>query len=555
MVAGSRRRVTGSEPAAHHMLVAAVRGVTCCLDVRPPIAHGGRRRASLLAGMQGSAGKGYENNGSSWVIEVTPAIRDLVVQKGGRQQQRDAFTMGRTESGGQRLQPSNPASFSTISALGEAARGDKRLRFGYLVGLVSLDLLRSAFCALNRGAAPGIDGISWRAYAMGLSDRLGDLLQKVRRGVYRASPYKRIIAAKDNGEQRIIGVSTTEDKVLQRAVLEILGSIYEEEFLDFSYGFRRWRNQHDALEALAGGIARLRISWILESDIEGFFDGVDHARLMELLRMRIADEHLLHLVRQWIEVGFEGAPRRSVSRRGITQGAVISPLLANIYLHHALDMWLETWRAAPGHGVMIAVRYADDVIVGFQHRGEAERFLAALCSRLACYSLRLKPAKTRILAIGLPVGKSRTDRGNASLGRFNFLGFECMVRRMRGGPVVEYRTMDERLSAAMRRVSAECGSHRGQPPSVILEWLEAVERGYLAYHDIQGNDKAVEAFRRHIEGCRGFVPGGPLHWSGLGEICTGAALDNAANGSVPGRSDRRRRELRARASSPVLAWE
>src|SRR6202041_3883241 len=290
------------------------------------------------------------------------------------------------ENIGQATAPRTQSRISELSDLfgvRKAARKDKRTRFTALLHHVTIDLLRDSYYALKRDAAPGVDGVTWHEYETALDEKLEDLHSRIHRGTYRAQPSKRAYIPKADGRQRPLGIAALEDKIVQQAVVTVLNQIYEEDFLGFSYGFRPGRGQHDALDALAVGIGDRAVNWILDADIKGFFDNISHDWMMRYVEHRVGDRRVLRLIRGWLKAGVVEDGVRQQATKGTPQGAVISRLLANIYLHYTYDLWAEQWRRRHARGAMIVVRYADDTVVGFEHRPDAERFLAELRIRMA----------------------------------------------------------------------------------------------------------------------------------------------------------------------------
>ena len=293
----------------------------------------------------------------------------------------------------------------------EAAKDRKKERFTALLHHIDEALLEQAYDWLKRDAAPGVDGMMWADYGEGLAERLADLHGRVHRGSYRAQPSRRTYIPKPDGRQRPLGIAALEDKIVQRAMVEVLNAIYETDFLGFSYGFRPGRGQHDALDALAVGIESQAVNWIVDADIRGFFDTIDHDWMMRFVEQRIGDRRVLRLIRKWLKAGVVEDGVLQAAEKGTPQGAVISPLLANIYLHYVYDLWARQWRQRHAQGAMIVVRYADDMAVGFEHRPDAERFLAELRDRLAGFGLGLPPDKTRLIEFGRNAARDRAARG------------------------------------------------------------------------------------------------------------------------------------------------
>ena len=312
---------------------------------------------------------------------------------------------------------------SGLDRVRQAAQKDKQLQFTALLHHVNIDLLRSSYYDLKRGAAAGVDGVTWQEYGNGLEERLADLHGRIHRGAYRAKPSRRVWIDKADGRKRPLGIAALEDKIFQRAVVQVLEPIWDEDFRGFSYGFRPGRKQHDALDALYVGITSKKVNYVLDLDIRSFFDKVGHDHMEKFVRHRIGDERLVRLILKWMKAGVMEDGQWFETKEGTPQGAVISPLLANLYLHHVLDLWVEAWRKKVAHGDVIVVRYADDAVLGFQHRAEAEKFLAELQERVRKFGLELHPEKTRLIEFGRYAAERRGKRGEGKPETFNFLGF------------------------------------------------------------------------------------------------------------------------------------
>ncbi len=381
----------------------------------------------------------------------------------------------------------------------EAARRDKRARFTSMLHHVTTDLLRESFFALKRGAAPGIDGMTWVQYEADLEERLLDLKGRVHRGTYRAQPSKRTYIPKADGRRRPLGIASLEDKIVQQATVSVLNQIYEEDFLGFPYGFRPGRSQHTALDALWMGIATKKVNWVLDADIQGFFDTLDHGWLMKFIEHRVADRRILRLIRKWLRAGVSEDGTWSKTEVGTPQGAVASPLLANVYLHYALDLWVAQWRREHARGDVMIVRYADDFVVGFQHRMEAERFLDELRERLQKFGLALHPKKTRLIEFGRYAAERRRRQGRGKPETFDFLGFThaCATRRD-GGFTIRRTTIAKRLRAKLREVRVTLMRHRHEPVARQASWLRRVIQGYFNYHGVPGNGHALDVFRTQV---------------------------------------------------------
>lgn len=386
---------------------------------------------------------------------------------------------------------------SGLARVREAARRDKRAKFTALLHHVTVDLLRDSFYALKRNAAPGIDGVTWQQYEVGLEDRLVDLHERVHSGAYRAQPSKRAYIPKPDGRLRPLGIAALEDKVVQHAVAQVLGAIYETDFVGFSYGFRPGRSQHDALDALWVGIAGKRVNWVLDVDIRSFFDRLDHGWMMKFVEHRIGDPRMLRLIRKWLRAGVSEDGQWSGTKAGTPQGSVISPMLANVYLHYVLDLWAKQWRDRHASGDVIIVRYADDFVMGFQHQHEAERFLAKLKARVEQFGLSLHSEKTRLIEFGRYADRERRRRGQGSPETFDFLGFThvCSVRFSTGRFTVLRRSVNRRLSAKLTAVKQTLMRLRHLPINEQGAYLRSVVQGYLNYHAVPGNMPALATFR------------------------------------------------------------
>jgi group II intron reverse transcriptase/maturase len=378
-----------------------------------------------------------------------------------------------------------------------AARRDRRARFTALLHYVTIDRLWESFYALKRKAAPGADGITWQQYEVNLEDRLADLHQRVHQGTYRAQPSRRVYIPKPDGRLRPLGIAAVEDKIVQQVVVWVLHQIYEVDFLGFSYGFRPERNAHDALDALWMGITGKKVNWVLDADIQGFFDTINHGWLLKFLEHRIADRRILRLIQKWLRAGVSEDGQWSKTDVGTPQGAVISPLLANVYLHYVLDLWVHQWRKKFARGDVIITRYADDFVLGFQYRYEAERFLKELRERLQKFGLALHPDKTRLIEFGRFAAPNRQQRGQGKPETFHFLGFThvCGRKRLTGGFLVKRKSMSQRLRAKLQAVKETLLRQRHRPLPEQGTWLQGVVRGYFNYHAVPGNRAALETFR------------------------------------------------------------
>jgi group II intron reverse transcriptase/maturase len=386
-----------------------------------------------------------------------------------------------------------------LARIRQAAKLRKKERFTSLLHHVSVDLLRLSFFALKKDAAPGVDGLAWQDYETNLEDNLENLHDRVHRGAYRALPSRRQYIPKADGRQRPIAICALEDKIVQRAVAVVLNAIYEEDFRGFSYGFRPRRNQHDALDALIVGITTTKVNWILEVDIRSFFDEVNREWLTRFLEHRIADPRILRLIQKWLKAGVLENGVVTDSEKGTGQGTVISPLLANVYLHYSLDLWAEHWRRREATGDMIIVRYADDVVVGFEHESDARRFWEAMRERLQKFSLTLHPDKTRLVEFGRFAAVNRKRRGLGKPETFDFLGFTLVCSKSRRGRfLLKRRTRRDRMKTKLKVVSNELRRRMHQSVPEQGKWLKQVVTGYFAYHAVPTNSAALVTFRDQI---------------------------------------------------------
>jgi RNA-directed DNA polymerase len=384
---------------------------------------------------------------------------------------------------------------SALDRVRQLAARNKKERFSALLHHVTVERLRNAFLAISRNAAPGTDGVKWEHYEPDLERNLEDLHARVQRGAYRATPSRRAYIPKSDGRQRPLGIAVLEDKIVQRAVTEVLNAIYEADFLGFSYGFRPRRQAHVALDALAVGIRFKKISWILDADVLSYFDRVSHDWMLKFLEHRIADKRILALIRKWLKAGVLEEGKWAASEAGTPQGSSISPLLANVYLHYVLDLWAHQWRNRNARGDVIIVRWADDFVVGFQYEDDARRFKDALHDRFQRFLLELHPEKTRRFGRFAHRDCRRFD-GRRKPETFNFLGLThtCGVNQA-GKFLVRRTTMRKRMTAKLHDVNAELRRRMHQPVPEQGCWLQSVVRGYFAYHAVPGNWKALGAFR------------------------------------------------------------
>lgn len=390
--------------------------------------------------------------------------------------------------------------YAGLSRVREAAQWDRSLRFNNLLHHITVPLLEQAYMALRRQAAPGVDEVDWRTYGEDLWGRLARLHHAVQTGRYRPRPVRRRWIAKPDGRQRPLGITCVEDKVVQQALTWVLEAIYEVDFVGFSYGFRPGRSQHDALDALYMAITTRKVGWVLDADIEACFDRIEHAKLLAVLSRRVADRRVLHLIERTLKAGVVDAGVWQPNKVGVPQGAVISPLLANVYLHDAIDRWVHGWRERCARGMVSIVRYADDFVIGTQYRSDGERLRAGLEQRLGLYGLKLHPQKTRLIEFGRFAQANRAARGEGKPETFDFLGFthSCARRRSDGGFALRRQSVKKRLRAFLQKIKLELWQRYHWSPARQGAWLAAKVRGYFQYHAVPGNRYALETVRREV---------------------------------------------------------
>jgi RNA-directed DNA polymerase len=390
---------------------------------------------------------------------------------------------------------------SALGRVRQAAAKDKKLRFTALLHhIYNLDTLRMAYFSLKKEAAPGVDGETWRHYGEELGTNLQDLSERLKRGAYRAKPVRRVYIPKADGRQRPLGVPALEDKIVQRAAVEVLNAIYETDFLGFSYGFRPGRSQHQALDALYTGLRTRKVNWVLDLDIRGFFDGLSHEWLVKFIEHRIADRRVVRLIQKWLNAGVLEDGKRIPVEEGTPQGGSASPLLANVYLHYVFDLWVQAWRRKRAHGDVIVVRFADDIVVGFHGKADAEQFRAELTERMKKFHLELHPEKTQLLEFGPYAIQNRQKRGEGKPETFNFLGFThiCVKKRSNGMYTVLRQTIRKRMQAKLGEVKAELRRRMHDPIPEVGQWLRSVVGGHFRYYGVPMNRPALQTFRSQV---------------------------------------------------------
>jgi group II intron reverse transcriptase/maturase len=432
--------------------------------------------------------KKLANNGRG-APRPAESVEERTSAKGNAAQQNRARTLRR-----QALQ-------QALDRVRQAARKDKETRFTALWHHVyNIDRLHEAYLGLKRRSSAGVDRVTWQDYGKNLGENLQNLSERLKRGAYRAKPVRRVYIPKADGGQRPIGVPTLEDKIVQRATVEVLNAIYETDFLGFSYGFRPGRSQHHALDAVSVGLVQMKVNWVLDADIRGFFDAIDHECLMRFIEHRIGDRRVLRHVKKWLNAGVLEDGRLERAGAGTPQGGSISPLLANIYLHYALDLWVHQWRSRHAHGDVIIVRYADDFVVGFQYQREAERFWRELAGRLADFSLELHPDKTRLVEFGRFSVQNRKARGEGKPETFEFLGFTHIVDESRRGWFrVRRQTSRSRVQRKLGELKKELVRRRHWNPHEVGRWLRSVLLGHYRYYGVPLNTRALKGFKHQVE--------------------------------------------------------
>ena len=426
-----------------------------------------------------SPNKGYEVPAEA-MEGKTPTKRNLKQEAASRIQGREFASNG-------------------LDRVRQRAEADKSVRFNNLFHLLKADLLRESFYELKRNAAPGLDEVTWRDYERTLDNRLLELERELHQGSYRATPAKRAYITKEDGRQRPLGIQAVEDKVVQQACVTILNAVFEPKFCGYSYGSRPGRSQHDALDALYVGVSRRKINWILDCDIEGFFDNLSHARLLDFIGERVADKRMLRLIQKWLRVGWMEDGTRHPGTIGTPQGSVISPLLANIFLNVVMDRWATEWRRAKAKGDVIIVRYVDDAVFGFQHEADGRAFLVALREQVEANELKLHPTKTRLFEFGRFAASNRRERGRGKPETFDFLGFThiCAVNRMNKFCILR-KTIQKRLRRKLKEIGTELNRRMHDALGNVGAWLASVVRGFTNYHAVPGNMQAPREFYTQV---------------------------------------------------------
>jgi group II intron reverse transcriptase/maturase len=430
------------------------------------------------------------------VVPATPANNGAAEAPAESVEERDSTKRNAEQAALHRTPSREQRRSRGLDGVREAARKDSTLKFTALLHHVDEECLTEAFFNLKKTAAVGVDGVTWHEYERNLEANIADLHGRIHRGAYRAKPSRRAWIPKADGRQRPLGIASLEDKIVQQAVLWVLQCIYEQDFLGFSYGFRPGLGCHDALDALSVALTSKRVNWVLDADIEGFFDAIDHVWLIKFLEHRIGDRRILRLIRKWLHAGVCDKEQWSKTTVGSPQGAVISPLLANVFLHYVFDLWIEWWRRNRCQGDVVVVRYADDFVIGFEHHSEALACLEELRARLAKFGLKLHDGKTRLIEFGRYAIERRARRGEGRPETFNFLGFThiCAKTRKHGRFTIYRHTMAKRIRATLQAIKEKLRERLHRPIGETARWLRRVVQGWLNYHAVPSNSQCLGRF-------------------------------------------------------------
>lgn len=444
----------------------------------------------------GTAGMNANRNSEESIVPATSTNNDATDASAEPAEGRDSAKRNAEQAALRRTPGRNKRRSRGLHGVREAARNSSTLKFTALLHHVNEDCLAEAFFNLKKTAAVGVDGVTWYEYERDLEANIADLHDRIHRGAYRAQPSRRSWISKPDGRQRPLGIAVLEDKIVQQAVLWVLQCIYEQDFLGFSYGFRSGRGGHDALDALSVAITSKKVNWVLDADIEGFFDAIDHEWLIKFLEHRIGDRRILRLIRKWLRAGVSEDGQWSETTVGTPQGAVISPLLANVYLHYVFDLWIEWWRKHRCRGDVVVVRYADDFVIGFERHSEAAACLEELRTRFAKFGLKLHEGKTRLIEFGRFAAERRARRGEGRPETFDFLGFthQCAKTRKNGWFTIHRHTMAKRMRAKLQEIKQQLRKRMHWPLGETGRWLRSVVQGWLNYHAVPSNSHRIRRF-------------------------------------------------------------
>lgn len=449
---------------------------------------------SLREGQQAALRRGSEESDAGMVPEKPAKTRVTPVES----VEERAAAEGKSAHGDARRAQDRGRAPTQVERIGQRAQGREGERFNNLLSALKVPLLKEAYQRLRRSAAPGVDGVTWDEYGEHLDARVLDLQDRIHRGSYHPQPVRRVHIPKGDGRTRPLGIPALEDKVVQQAVRMVLEPIFEAAFKGFSYGFRPGRSQHDALNALAEAISR-KVNWVLDADIRSFFDTIDHGWMQQFLEHRIADRRMVRLLMKLLHSGvMEDGELREVEE-GAPQGGNVSPLMANIYLHYALDLWVHQWRKRYARGEVYIVRYADDFVMGFQHEQDALAMREALASRLAKFGLELHPDKTRVLRFGRFAHEKCEREGHKRPETFDFLGFTHIAGQDRRGAFqLKRRTSRKKRKAKLEGLREQMRRRRHQPVPMQHAWLSSVLRGHYRYYGVPTNSRALGSLRERV---------------------------------------------------------
>lgn len=418
---------------------------------------------------------------------------------------------------------------SKLQLIHQRAKADKKVKFTTLMHhIYNIDMLRLSYLELKRKAAPGVDQETWESYGRDLERNLQDLSGRLKSGAYRAKPVRRVYIPKADGKQRPLGVTALEDKVVQRAAVAVMNTIYEADFKGFSYGFRPKRGQHHALDALHEGISTRKVNYVFDADIRDFFNRINREWLVKFIEHRIADRRVVRLIQKWLNAGILEEGKVIYAEQGTPQGSSVSPLLANVFLHYVYDLWVQQWRKQKAHGEVIVVRFADDTVVGFQYEADAKGFQEELKERLRKFGLELHPEKTRLIEFGRYAAENRMRRKEGKPETFTFLGFThiCGKTRKNGKFAVQRQTIKKRIRAKIKEIKDELRERMHQPIPEVGQWLNAIVTGHYRYYGVPGNSKAMGYFRhligqRWLQSLRRRGQKGRMTWKRMGELIEG----------------------------------
>ena len=434
------------------------------------------------------------------IVPMSPANNDAAEASAESAEGRGPARRNTDQSNLDRTQSRNRRRSSGLHGVRETARSSRELKFTALLHHINVELLTSSFYQLKKKAAVGIDGVTWHEYEQGLEDRLVDLHGRIHRGAFRAMPSKRVYIEKADGKQRPLGIPSLEDKIVQHAVRTVLQCIYEEDFVGFSYGFRPHRSPHQALDSLFVAITEKRVNWILDADIEGYFDNIGRDWLIKFIEHRVGDKRLVRLIQKWLNAGIIEGTDWSDNGKGTPQGAVISPLLANVFLHYVFDLWIGQWRKLYATGDCVVIRYADDFVIGFEHESDARACLKSLGERLGQFGLNLHPEKTRLIEFGRGSAARREREGRGKCETFDFLGFTHLCRQTRVAKrfALKRITIASRMRRTLAVIKEQLERRRHDAPGQTGRWLASVVRGWRQYYAVPDNYDRLKQFDKAI---------------------------------------------------------